>query len=94
MSLQQWGWNARGHSAVYLAYEFAQAKEGEPITDGQIDMFIHWYYSRALPAWPTLPKVFINHSELAAGIADGKTDAARRGAEAIELRQRILKRVV
>lgn len=93
MSPKQWGWNARGHSRLFIAAEFAQAKVGEPITDKQLDMFEHWWRFKVKPAHPNIPLFFINHSELEAGIADGKTDAARRGAEAEALRERIMERL-
>lgn len=78
---------------MYLAYEFSQAKIGEPITDDQVDMFVHWYNAEVLVEYPNMPKIFPCHSELAAGIADGKSDAARRGVEAEDLRERILRRL-
>jgi hypothetical protein len=95
MSPREWGWNARQHSSSYLACEFAQATVNDPITDGQVRAFCWWVENEVLPVWPgfdtsNLPM----HSELPAGIRDGKTDTFPRGdPRAFELRQRILVRL-
>lgn len=92
-STRQWGWNARYHSGSYVAAELVQAQIDDLITDGEIDLFVHWFNAEVLPVWPNIPRVFIMHSELEAGIADGKTDAAKRGQRADALRARILERL-
>jgi len=101
MPANQWGWNARQHSSAYLAVELAQAKLGQPISDAIIDATAYWIRHYAATTYPDLlHKIAANpqaalpmHSELQAGIADGKTDAAPRGAEAEAMRQRILARL-
>lgn len=90
---KRWGWNAGKHSRDFVAAEFAQAKVGEPITDAQLDMFEHWWRSVVMVDYPNIPMFFINHSELEQGIAAGKTDAGRIGAEANMLRERIMERL-
>jgi hypothetical protein len=86
-----WGWNARGASSRYLAAEFAQANLGGFVTDQQIDAFCWWVVNVARKVWPALPLVFPNHSDLAEGIQDGKTDIEVRGASTV--RSRILARL-
>lgn len=75
---KHWGWNARGHSSVYEAVEFAQPTVDDAISDGQVRTFVWWFLHVARAAWPDLPAVFPLHSELAAGIKDGKSDAFPR----------------
>lgn len=86
--IARWGWNAKQHSRDYLAAEFSQSKEGGLVSDSQFDAFAWWYKNEALVKYPSLPRVFIMHSELPAGIADGKTDLVRI-AQANEIRARI-----
>lgn len=83
-----WGWNAREHSNKYLAAEFAQARHGGLISDGQVSAFCWWFMHVARAAWPNLPAEFPNHSDLPAGIRDGKSDPEPRGQHS--LRDRIL----
>jgi hypothetical protein len=90
----EWGWNARGQSRDYLAIEFAQPTVNDPISDHQIDAAAWWIREVARPAWPDLPGVLIHHSEIPAGIRDGKTDVYPRGsAEADAFRQRLMERL-
>lgn len=84
----EWGWNARQHSSQWVAVEFAQAQIDELISDGQIDMFVHY----ANAEHPRVSREFIMHSETEAGIQDGKTDAAKKGQRADALRNRIKER--
>lgn len=87
---QRWGWNAREHSSEYLAIEFSQAQLGDPISDASIEAAAWWIEHVARPAWPDLPLNLVHHSELPAGIRDGKTDVAPRGsAEAESIRERL-----
>lgn len=95
MGAGEWGYNAREHSDDYLAVEFAQPTADYTITDGQIAAFIWWYKTVAVVRWPHLktltPEMLPLHSELAAGIRDGKSDAYPRGdSRADQLRQRII----
>ena len=80
---QAWGWNAREHSDDYLAAEFAQAKLGGPITDGQINAFAWWFLTHARAVWPKLPAFFPTHASLPAGIRDGKSDVEPRGQHSV-----------
>ena len=94
MSPQEWGWNARSQSRDYLAIEFAQGTINDAITDDQLDAAAWWIEHVALHAWPDLPHVLAHHSEIPAGIVDGKTDVYPRGsARADEFRQRLTARV-
>lgn len=74
INVDHWGWNARGHSRHYLAIEFAQARLGDPISDESIAAAAYWIKHFAEPSWPNVANKLIEHRELAAGIADGKTD--------------------
>lgn len=94
MTARQYGWNARYHSRVFLAVEFAQATAQRAITDAQIRAFAAWYWDIAAKVWGKLPlqndAALPCHSELAAGRADGKSDAHPYGSpECDELRRRI-----
>lgn len=91
MSPREWGWNARQHSAAYLAVELAQARLGDGITDGQIDAVCWWWTTVARAIWPDLPATFVNHADLPAGVVDGKTDVEPRGQHSV--RDRILARL-
>lgn len=91
MTPRQWGYNAREHSDEWLAAEFAQGQLGGHISDEQIEAFCWWFVNVARVEWPNLPAVFPNHSELAAGIRDGKTDVELRGQSTT--RDRILARL-
>lgn len=84
----RWGWNARQHSSQYLACEFAQANLGDHITDGQVKAFVWWFRNKARATWPRLRAEFPNHSDLPAGIADGKSDCEPRGVHTV--RDRVL----
>ena len=90
----EWGWNAGVHSRHYLAIEFAQARLGDPISDSTLDAAAWWVRERALTHWPAMPLFLVHHSELAQGIAQGKTDVCARGtAEADEFRERFAARL-
>lgn len=91
MTPRYYGWNARHHSSVHLAVEFAQANLGDPISDQQIYNFCYWFETIARESWPQLPPAFPYHSELPAGIGDGKTDPEPRGEHGI--RDRILAQI-
>lgn len=94
MPVTHWGWNARYHSGAYLAIEFAQPVLGAPISDETLDSAAWWINEVARAQWPNLPLTLVHHSELPAGIRDGKTDvAARATPEAEEFRQRVLSRL-
>ena len=93
ISPEYWGWNARAHSRDYLAVEFAQSLPGDLITDDQIKVFCWWFKYAARVAWPSLPLHFPCHSELRAGLGDGKTDPYPVGPEADAFRDRILGRL-
>lgn len=95
MTARQWGWNARSPaSQTLLAVEFAQAQLVDPITDAQVRAFVHWYEHEVVPVWGALDlsadAALPMHSELPAGMADGKTDAFLAWSErANDLRARI-----
>ena len=91
MTPGDWGWNARAASSKYLAAEFAQAHLGDPITDGQINAFCWWFLNVARAQWPDLAQLFPNHSDLAQGVADGKSDVEPNGHHSV--RDRILERL-
>jgi hypothetical protein len=74
MSPTMWGWNAREHSRDYIAAEFSQGQLWGEIEDSQIDAYCWWVQNEVLPVWPNIPRVFVHHAQLAAGIRDGKTD--------------------
>lgn len=88
----RWGWNAREHSDDYLAVEFAQARLGDLITDGQVQQFADWFIRVARKRWPSLPMNFPEHYELPAGQRDGKSDCdpANPGQLASRCREAIL----
>lgn len=89
-----WGWNARVHSASYLAIEFAQGRLGDPISDETLDAAAWWINTIARVQWPDLPLNLPHHSELPAGRTDGKSDVCLRNTpEAEEFRQRVLSRL-
>lgn len=87
-----WGWSARKWSYIYLAGEFAQAHEFDPIADASVDAFVWWFLFVGRAAWPNLPAVFPTHAELDRQLAhpDGKTDAFSDGTQ---LRARIAARL-
>lgn len=87
MPFERWGHNAREHSLEYIAVELAQANEGDFITDGQV-IAAAAVYRDALVSWPSLPLFLPYHSELPAGIRDGKTDVCLRGDNSV--RNRVL----
>lgn len=89
-----WGWNARSHSAAYLAIEFAQGRLGDPIDDSTIDAAAWWINEIARAQWPDLSLTLVHHSELPSGRADGKSDVELRGSTAADIfRQRVLSRL-
>jgi hypothetical protein len=93
---KEWGWHALENSKRYLGCEFAQATEGEPITDAQVDAFCDWFKVHVLPVWPGIPLHFPSHAEAdrEIGVNQGKTDAFRFGDPRMdELRTRILARL-
>jgi hypothetical protein len=96
LTSQQWGWNARAASSLYLGVELAQATVDEPISDEQVAAFVDWVKTHVLPAWPNLPLVFPTHAELD-GTAeygnyhDGKSDVfPKNDARTDALRARIM----
>lgn len=66
----QWGWSAYEASKLYIAVEFAQARLGDPIPDASIDAFCWYIRKHVLPVWPTIPRLFVCHSELQAEKSD------------------------
>lgn len=78
MSAEQWAYNAREHSDKWIALEFAQPVLGAEISDASIKAGAYYIKHYALRSWPTLPMTIIHHSELPAGIRDGKTDIFAR----------------
>jgi hypothetical protein len=93
MTPQEWGWHALQASKVYIGIEFAQAVEGEPITDPQVAALADWIKTRVQPAWPTLPLHFPSHAEAdrEQGVSQGKTDAFKLGDPRMdELRARLM----
>ncbi len=87
----EWGWNAREASSQWLAAEFAQPTSGDAITDGQVRAFAWWMSDVVRPVWPRIEYNFIGHSELPAGIRDGKNDPFPMGSAKLdELRRRLL----
>lgn len=94
LTARQWGWNAREASSTHLAAEFAQPTVKHFITDAQVAAFVEWYREQVRPVWPHLTlatdEQMPMHSELPAGIRDGKSDAYPRGdVLGANLRQRI-----
>ena len=93
MTTRQWGWNAREHSGVYLAVEFAQPTVNDAITDAQVSAFVAWWKADVLPVWPTLTvsrTPLPTHSEMPAGVRDGKSDTFPQGdSRNDQLRERI-----
>jgi hypothetical protein len=83
MTPREWGWNARWHSSEYLAIEFSQSNLGWEISDRQLRAAAWWIKNYVVPIWPrAVATNYVFHSELAAGIADGKTDAYPRSSGA------------
>lgn len=94
MRPQVWGWNARSPaSSEWIAVEFSQGRLGDPIGDEQVDAFCAYAVGRVKTVWPAIPLVFINHSELAEGIADGKSDAYPIGPQADAFKARVAARL-
>jgi hypothetical protein len=77
-----WAWHARRFSGRYLGLEFAQARRGDPISDGQVTAAAHYLAMVVRPAWPgldlTRPGVLVEHWQLDRLLPrpDGKTDVA------------------
>jgi hypothetical protein len=93
---KEWGWHALANSKAYLGCELAQATEGEPITDAQVDAFCDWFRLHVLPVWPEIPLHLPSHAEAdrEIGVSQGKTDAFRLGDPRMdELRARIMGRL-
>jgi hypothetical protein len=77
-----WGYNARQHSAFYIAAEFCQATVNVVISPRQVETLAEAWRREVLPVWPHLDPALMqlpHHSELAAGVADKKSDAYPRG---------------
>ena len=89
---KHWGWSARKWSYIYLAGEFAQAHEFDPIADASVDAFVWWFLNVARKAWPNIPAYFPTHAELDRQLAspDGKTDCFSDGTA---IRARIMARL-
>jgi len=94
MNPDQWGWNAREASSHYVAIEHAQARLGDPVSDALLDASAWYIKNKVYARWPNMPRTLVHHSELPAGVQDGKSDMAPKGsAKAEELRQRLLARL-
>lgn len=98
LDARHWGWSAFQASRVYLAVEFAQPVKEVGITDGQVQAFVDWYRTYALPIWPNLPLHFPTHAEVEhsgeTGEVSGKDDVFPYGdARVDELRSRIMARL-
>lgn len=87
MKATEWGWNAREHSDQYGAVEIANARLGDPVTDGEVRSVAAYLVDRFLPYHPHLGKTLVDrvracelpeHWELPAGVRDGKTDVVYR----------------
>lgn len=78
MQANQWAWNAREDSLNYIAIEHAQANLNDPIDDNTLKASAYYIKHYVLPMWPKMPLSIIHHSELPAGIRDGKTDVYSR----------------
>lgn len=79
MALDQWGHNAREHSSHWVAVEIAQALLGWEVTDSQIEG-VAWLWVQCREKFgERFPLRFVNHSDLPAGVRDGKTDIEPRG---------------
>lgn len=90
MAPDQWGHNAREHSAAYIAIELAQSTVDKPISDAEVETAAWYIKEHVLPRWPALPMNLVLHSELPAGRRDGKTDAyAHDDPRGAELKQRL-----
>ena len=98
MPASMWGWNAFSASDDYLAVEFAQATVDEPITDAQVDAFVHYVKTQVFPIWPDIPLTLKTHAEVEASgetvQTSGKTDVfPYRDVRAEDLKARILKKL-
>lgn len=93
MEADEWGHNAREHSSTYIAIELAQSTADKPISDESVESAAWYVRDRVLPRWPALSMNLVLHSELPAGVRDGKSDAFprddERGAD-LKLRLRAL----
>lgn len=79
MLAAEWAFSAREHSDDYIAIEVAQRQLDVPIQVSSIKAAAHFVKVYVLPVWPNLDVVNqVHHSQLAAGIRDGKTDIFRR----------------
>lgn len=95
---RHWGWHCREHSPRYLGLEFAQARAGQPVTEGQLRAAARWFWREVALAWPPLferlrsrPEALLLHSELPAGRRDGMTDTfGRDDPRGTELKRRLL----
>lgn len=79
MEITQWGHNSREHSSRWVAVELAQANLGGFITDRQIEGAAAVWKMARDHYGPAFPLRFVNHSDLPAGMRDGKTDVEPRG---------------
>lgn len=100
MDYRRWGWNARGASSHYVAFEFAQTGWNyiyEPIDDDMVEAAV-WAIGQARLVHPTIPLYFVTHADVDGtleygSVYDGKTDAFPRGdPRAADLKARVLKR--
>jgi hypothetical protein len=92
MDSDVWGWNAREHSSNMLAIEIAQSNLGGEIDDATLRAVAWWILNVARARWPTLrldAAGFANHSDLPAGVRDGKSDVEPRGQHGV--RDRLLR---
>jgi hypothetical protein len=84
MPVTQWAYNARESSDDYGAVEIAQSNIGVPITDRQIEGIAKVWVAFRNHYGPSFPMYFVNHSELPAGIRDGKTDVEPLGYHSVK----------
>lgn len=84
MDAGQWAYNAREHSDDYGAVEIAQAALGGAVTERQIEGIAKVWVMFRDHYGASFPLYFVNHSELPAGIRDGKTDVEPRGQHSVK----------
>jgi len=97
LPIRNFGWNAFGASAVYVAVEYAQPTEAYPITDLMVRTH-NWFFAAVVrPAFPRIPLHFPSHAEVEhtgeiGHTPSGKSDAFSYGSPRMQdLRARILK---
>lgn len=94
MRADQWGWHAGDDSKIYYGYEFAHARTVLPISDAQINAFCWCFEHEWRATYPTLPAVFVLHSETKQGQSISKVDTFPKGsAEGAALKARIVARL-